>query len=33
MLTLEEFKYSFESWRQTPEIAGGLLSQLSHFNA
>jgi hypothetical protein len=22
-LELEEFEYSFESWRQTPEIAGG----------
>jgi hypothetical protein len=32
-LTLEEFKYAFESWRQTPAIAGGEFLQLSHCNA
>jgi hypothetical protein len=32
-LALEEFKYAFESWREPPAIAGGALSQLSHFNA
>jgi hypothetical protein len=33
MLTLEEFKYEFESWRQTPAIAGGAFLQLFHCNA
>jgi hypothetical protein len=27
-LTLQKFKYAFESWRQTPAIAGGVLLQL-----
>jgi hypothetical protein len=27
-LTLEELKYAFESWRQTPAIAGGEFLQL-----
>jgi hypothetical protein len=32
-LALEELKYAFESWRQTPAIAGGEFWQLSHCNA
>jgi hypothetical protein len=32
-MALEEFKYALESWRQTPVIAGGAFSQLSHCNA
>jgi hypothetical protein len=27
-LTLEEFKYAFENWRQTPAIAGGAFYKL-----
>jgi hypothetical protein len=32
-LTLEEFKYAFESRRQTPAIAGEAFLQLFHCNA
>jgi hypothetical protein len=32
-LTLEEFKYAFESWRRTPAIAGSAFLQLLHCNA
>jgi GGDEF domain-containing protein len=29
-LTLEEFKYAFESWRQTLAIAGSAFLQIFH---
>jgi hypothetical protein len=32
-LTLEEFKYAFESWRQTPAIAVVAFLQIFHCNA
>jgi hypothetical protein len=32
-LTLEVFKYAFESWLQTPVIAGGAFLQLFDCNA
>jgi hypothetical protein len=32
-LALENSVYEFESWRETPAIAGGEFSQLSYFNA
>jgi hypothetical protein len=32
-LILEEFKYAFESWWQTPATSGGEFLQLSHCNA
>jgi hypothetical protein len=33
MLTLEKFKYAFESWRQIPAITDFEFLQLSHCNA